>query len=210
MIKTKHCFACCLTSCIVAVIAASASAAVNIELQKNAVVRRSTVTLGDIARLTGGGTSTLKRYSKIDLTSLKDTGDEETISASLVTIRLLLAGFANDDFVIDGASETTIRRIENATVDEAVIESARTALAESWGIPVEQISVQLTRPLQNQVSRLEGLNIEVSPILSGVPKVGPSQIRFGAYEGGKLLQMFTASVLTTVKKELAIARVQIR
>ena len=156
------------------------------------------------------GQTNASQLADIDISELENVGDVEVIGQSLISLRLRIAGYDANEFHIEGAEKCKVRRIENKTIDEAVVESVRSSFARAWNLDIETVDVQLSRPLHAHVSKLETHNVEVRPVLSGEPKVGAVQVRFGAYESGKLLQTFTAAVVTTIEKELPIARVPLK
>ena len=195
---------------VVVIIPVRSNAAVSIELKENSVVRNSTVYLQDIATISGGDAALRARCGEVDVAALETIEDEEAVGRSLIAIRLLIAGIDAEDIGITGADSAKVRRIKNRTIDESVVEQARTVLASMWSIDVEDIAVQLTSPLRGGVADRLTSNFEVKPILSGEPKLGANQIRFGAYENGKLIEKFTASLEISVQKELAIATVPLK
>ncbi len=195
---------------VVAIFQVPSNGAVNIELKEHSVVRNSTVYLQDIATISGGDAALRARCGEVDVAALESIEDEESVARSLIAIRLLIAGIDSDDIGITGADLATVRRIKNRTIDEAVVEQTRAVLATMWALKVDDISVQLTSPLRGGVAERLTSNFEIKPILSGEPKLGANQMRFGAYENGKLIEKITASLEISVQKELAIATLPLK
>lgn len=186
-------------------LAQRAHASARIELSSNAVVNALTVRLDDIASIEGADTSTVDRLKQIDLTTLDAVGDSATISQSLLTVRLALAGFDDPDFELVGAKKVVVTRRPTQTTDQAAIAELRKELAKVWQSQPEDVLITLVRPLPLDVLELAQDNHDIKPLMVSTPRLGANVIKFGAYRRGSLQTTFSASVEIRLIKELAIA-----
>ena len=76
---------------------ASAGPGVDVELKERSTVRKSSVTVGDVAVLKGGSDELRERMEKIDLGDAPAGGQTLAIKARQVEYRLLLADFPAEE-----------------------------------------------------------------------------------------------------------------
>ena len=113
-----------------------------VTLSDRSVFPKENVTIGHVASLTGGVTSDRQRMATLDLT---DGEPDPIITRKLVIIRLRLAGFSADDFVLNGAERVTLSVARTAISTDRVIAVAKAELARRLGVSVEELKFDPNR-----------------------------------------------------------------
>ena len=116
--------------------AADRSDSVVIELLPEAATQGPFVSLGDVARISGGTEGLRSQFAGIDLADTPKTGAPEVITSSRVRLRLLLDRQTNAQFHLTGAGRVRVRRQDTPAAGmsqadriatlEALIRAART------------------------------------------------------------------------------------
>jgi flagella basal body P-ring formation protein FlgA len=120
-------------------------APVVVDLPERATVRTTIVTVGDVARLSGGDAASRERIAALDLADLPARGAGLTVSRRAVEYRLRLAGFDPPDFQVVGAERIGITAARRALSAEEVVAAARAELLRL--LPADGMTAELARPL---------------------------------------------------------------
>ena len=115
-----------------------------VTLSDRSVFPKENVTIGHVASLTGGVTSDRQRMATLDLT---DGEPDPIITRKLVIIRLRLAGFSADDFVLNGAERVSLSVARTAISTDRVIAVAKAELARRLSVSVEELKFDPNRPI---------------------------------------------------------------
>ncbi|MBX3444709.1 MAG: flagellar basal body P-ring formation protein FlgA [Planctomyces sp.] len=84
---------------------------IEIALRNQADVATAIVRIGDVAEVHSDDRAAAERLRQLDLTELREPGDEDTITLAHVRARMLLDGIATSSVRMTGARQTTVRRV---------------------------------------------------------------------------------------------------
>jgi len=136
---------------------------VQIQLRGQSMARSETITVGDVAELSGGTSVLRERIRRIDLGDAPKVTETVKISASQIVFRLQLTDLPNSSFQLFGVKEVVVVPFVDTLSEERVIAQARDLILKSFSWPEEDLVVRLARPLAVQlpkISEKEKVNIK--------------------------------------------------
>lgn len=193
-------------------LADSATEPVLVRLKPQAHVTDAIVRVEDIADVTGGAIGLRLQIAHLDLDELTSEPAHAEIPQRRVALRLQWAGIATDQFVISGASATSVNRAHQTLDDERLLEAIRDPLAAAWKVPPETVHLRLTQPLSRVLPN--GLDLpngfRLSPFLPPNLRPGSRRLTVGVYAGDELIETFSIGVTSSIHRPVAVARRPIR
>ncbi len=182
-----------------------------IQLRERNDVDHALVLLQDIAEVTGGDVALRRQMAQLDLEELELPPSQTTIRKSRVEVRLLLAGFRQDQFRMFGPDSVTAARQHPMLSDQSVVDSIRQPLADLWRIAPEFLLIRLTQPLEQSVPRGIELseNTVFRPFLNPGVVPGRSRLNLGVYAGDQLVHTFAVALDIQVERPVAIAKADV-
>lgn len=164
---------------------------VQIQLRAQSMARSETVTVGDVAELTGGTAVLRERIKRIDLADAPKVAETVRISASQIVFRLQLTDLPNTSFQVFGMKEVVVVPFVDTLSEERVIQQARELILKSHSWPEEDLMVRLARPLTVQLPKIsdkEKLDIKTE-LHTPVTELGRCQVNVAiVIDGEKRLQ----------------------
>jgi len=188
---------------------------VEVALRTSVTAPDGLLTLGDVAKLSGGDSATRERIERLDVANSSTAGNTATVSKKRVCLRLLLAGYSLTDFTVTGPDEISILSGESSagstgmvtSVDEATLEnSIRDALAERFHLAPEDLEVHLAAPLAPlpEIAGVSSRRLRIEPYLPSALRLGRTQMRVGLFVGDEFNK--TINVTADIAKYQEIAR----
>lgn len=169
------------------------------------------VTIGDIADVTGGTSSERKQILKLDLDDLSTSSSTSTLSRAQLEVRLLLAGFDQQDFELQGPLETQVRLTRPADFQDRVEQNLVDEIARQFGVPTADIQVQLldSKPLQSIQKKIDTSNYSLLAVFPSRLPVGEKKfhVDFMDHHGNRASGRFEARVI--VMKNVMVTTSQI-
>lgn len=164
---------------------------VHIQLRSQSMARSETITVGDVAELSGGSAVLRERIRRIDLAEAPKATETVKISASQIVFRLQLTDLPNASFQVFGVKEVIVVPFVDTLDDERVIQQARELILKSYSWPEEDLQVRLVRPMTIQlpkISNLQKLDVKTELHTPG-QKLGRCQVDVAiVIDGEKRLQ----------------------
>ncbi len=186
---------------------AAESEPVVVSLKPTASVGQQLVLIRDIAHLNGGNDDLRERIRRVDISDTPADDSSEKISRKRVEIRLLLAGIAHDDFVVDGAERVTVTLRNGGVVDAAVVDAIRASLSQQLSLDPKDVEVRIiqpiVRPIVSPETNLE--HIELKPYLPLNPRPGKLRVKVGVFVKGSLTHTFSVLLELTLYQTVPIA-----
>ncbi len=186
---------------------AAESEPVVVSLKPTASVGKQLVLIRDIAALRGGDDFVRERIRRVDISDTPAAGSSEQISRKRVEIRLLLAGIAHDDFVVDGAERVTVTLGSGGVGDAAVVDAIRASLSQQLSIDPKDVEVRIVQPIVQTLlspeTKLE--DIELKPYLPLNPRPGKLRVKVGVFVKGSLTHTFSVLLDLTLYQTVPIA-----
>jgi flagella basal body P-ring formation protein FlgA len=118
-----------------------------VELRGSADVSNRLVRVGDVADISGGTPGLRSQASGLDLLELSTIESTDEVTAARVTARLLIAGFAPDQFEVDGAECAQIAWRPDQSAEERVLAAIRRGVEERLYVPADEVAPELSQPL---------------------------------------------------------------
>jgi flagella basal body P-ring formation protein FlgA len=198
---------------LAAIMSNIASGEIRVALRPDATVVHETVTIGDVANVVASDEQVAELVRALDVDILRSVGDEAIVSRRQVEIRVLLEQLERLPPRVEGVEKAVVRRVEPPRLVDSVVEQQLTqAFAQFWGLPAEQISLQLATPLERLLpasfTPLPGDRLE--PMLQPSMLPGNLRVPVGVYRDRELVETFYVPVMAYVEREVAIARRVIR
>ncbi len=194
----------CVRSFAVLIVALSGSVAgatdpVVVELPEQAVARSSIVTIGDIARVSGGDAAARDRVARLDVAELKPRDPSAGVTRGVLEFRIQLAGIDPAGVVMTGADRVVVTVARRAVTAEEVVAAARAELVRWLPFPPDAATIELTRPVTVRLPEVpvgEVVTIRAQP---RSPSIGPgrTQMDVTVAVGGETL--LSLAVLFEVK-----------
>lgn len=185
----------CMYICIVSVVrgeTADSGVAV-IRLRPTMAASGPVITLADLADVSGGNAELRQRLLELDVADAKP-GSE--ITNRQIDIRLRLAGFQADEYVLAGASSVTGQTVPaDRTAD--VLQTIRQELAKNFSVEPDELDVRLTQGSESLQTRPSATRYEVF-VPPGV-KPGTVRLRVGWYRQEQFLQATPVMVEATIR-----------
>lgn len=185
---------------------------VRVVLRPRSTVDEQLVKTNDIAELQGGSPIVRRLIAELDVIEFSQGKISETISHSQLSLRLQLAGVAQNTYQLSGPEQATVLLQQRVVGDEHVIEIVRDALAEHWQVEPTDLHVRLSQPLPAAVRTLlaEDPNLTVSPFLSQEQTPGSMRLMLGVYDNNNLLKKVTVSLDVQLSRTVAVTTVPLR
>lgn len=120
---------------------------VTIELQPQSKVQFAIVTVGNVARLSGGDAALRDQIARLDLADLKPREQNLSISRRVVEYRLKLAGIDAASVLITGAERSSITSDRRVITAEEVVAAARLEVEHWLTVPREGVTIELAKPV---------------------------------------------------------------
>lgn len=144
---------------------------IQISLRSNTSVQSNQVVLGDIADISGNPLEMRSKLARLDVGVLRPNSDRLTIRQSLVGIRLRLAGWSAEEFIVTGADQAVVtRRRPEPLTDVAIESAAKLTMQGTLNVGPEEVRVLLASPFMGAVPRSlqqdDSLSVKVLPPLS--------------------------------------------
>ncbi|MFO0976479.1 MAG: flagellar basal body P-ring formation chaperone FlgA [Planctomycetaceae bacterium] len=182
-----------------------------IELRKNVTLTTVSPCLGDIATIQCRDERLRRNLEALEMPSMVEGAATLTVTQKQVRTRLLIAGYALDEFLLVGPTSVTATYREAATIsDTDVEEAALRSVAELMGGEVRDFKVQLNSPviqsLPKEMKELADPRITVRPQRTGLGMV-PMQIQI--WDGKDLKRTIPATCEVRKKHRVAVARVSL-
>ncbi len=136
-----------LAAGLVAAAGARADDPVTIELTATAAVGKSIVTVGDVARVSGGDAPTRDRVARTDVAELKARDTGAVVGRRTVEYRLLLAGFEPGAIRVVGAERATVTAARRTVTAEEVATAVRGELIRQLAGGADAPAVELALPI---------------------------------------------------------------
>jgi flagellar basal body P-ring formation protein FlgA len=116
-----------------------------VQLQEQAKVQNALVTIGDLARVSGGDAAIREQIERLDVADLKSREQNVSITRRVIEYRLRLAGLDSPQVQIVGADRTTISLNRRQVLAEEVVAVAREELLRRLAMPEGSVTVELAR-----------------------------------------------------------------
>ncbi|MBY0455838.1 MAG: flagella basal body P-ring formation protein FlgA [Gemmataceae bacterium] len=175
----------------------SAADPVVVELSDRAAVGTALVTVGDVARLSGGTPALRDQIARLDLVEFKSRDRGTDVLRRAVEFRAQLAGIDTGSVRVVGAERVTITPVRRAVTSDEVFAAARAVVLRDF--PDGEVLVELARPL---VVKLPDILAQERPDIraktQGRPgATGRTQVDVTIECGGE--QLLSCAVLLDVK-----------
>jgi flagella basal body P-ring formation protein FlgA len=163
---------------LVAALAPSALAAdpVVVRLSERATAPAAVVTVGHVAKVSGGSTRRREQVAALDLA---DRADGLSVTKRRVEYRLKLAGLTDDEFVLLGADAVAVGVVRNTVSAERVAAAAKVELAKRLGKSTDELFLDLVQPVPEaalpEVADGDEVGFEATPH-GGAPRLGRTQM----------------------------------
>lgn len=183
------------------VIAAGAYAADTLTFKEEAVVRGTTVRLGDLAEIGGDNAAAL---ANIEVTAAPAPGSSKNLNASLVASRLRNAGLDPSSIEIKGASQIRATASSMEISKEMLAESLRQFIEREMPWDPTDAEIEVPLPLENVVTA-EG---EVTLAWRANPQykyLGPGAFRGTIAVDGKVERTLVCKAIIEAYGEVAVA-----
>jgi flagella basal body P-ring formation protein FlgA len=131
-----------------------AAGLLRVELRERSAVTDRLVTVGDVADISGGTADLRSQASALDLLELSTDHALEEVAAARVTARLLIAGFAPDEFQVEGAELAQVTWQDAQSAEERVLAAIRRGVEERLYVPAAEVAPQLAQPLPAALTQL--------------------------------------------------------
>lgn len=164
-----------LASCCWLSVAGYARGVIVALAQQPVAIKHRTVRIGDVARVVGGTTEQQRFIAELDLETLVDQNECEVQKTQVVT-RLLLSGFARDDFEVTGPESVNAWRTSPSQIRDHLIRGLVAALGNQFGMQPQSISVRLVDP--DSLSEIESVFPEPTFDVQMVP---PNEFPIGKH-----------------------------
>ncbi len=134
-------------ACIACIGELRAAEPVTVELRDRATVGSSVVTIGEVALISGGDTTTRERIGRVDLAELKARESSVSVGRKSVEYRLILAGFDANRVRVTGAERSTISLTRRPITIEEVTTAAKTELLRHLANSADPVAIELAQPV---------------------------------------------------------------
>ncbi len=184
-------------------------AAVEIHLRDTAEVSESRIQLSDVADIRADSDATAQKLSELDVAVLDEDSESLLLTARRISIRLRLAGFTPDAFVLTGSPDVLVQRLARRPITDSRIEQAAIpTMVSALGVDADHLSVQLSTPLVATLPRVlrsdPDIRVEVLPPLT--PRIGTVSLTVRLWRGSQLVHTRSGRFEVLQKQHVAIAR----
>lgn len=158
-------------------------AGLTINLPKEATVETETLTLGQIAEITGEEAIAAKARA-VELGRISLPGQKVTIERSLIASRLVCSGVTAGDYALSGADKVVVSQRTSVIKSSSFVESAASFLADS----IREQSIAKWEPLRSPAELVlsnQARNIELSPRLISRGANGQANIEVSVIADGR-------------------------
>jgi len=207
-----------LTATMFAIVGATANARaqfdepVRIALRDNVVSNRTVVSIGELVETSGGNSSHRAKIAKLKLEIDREGNSTPTVSRSEILARILLAGFATDEFELTGPDEIQLRSANPIAVDLEISKAIQRHLSKSFNIDEQSIdvSLQLDQEQIDAFSRLTSEQHIIRPLENANQMIGRRMIELGVFSGNQLISSVRILATTSIRKQILVTSRPIR
>lgn len=202
-----------LVNSLVWICCSSCCAQIILRLPPNVTVHSRNVRMIDIVTPSVADQRAALMLRLADVATIKPDSSEVEIKKSFLRIRLMLAGWSEDRFRIDGPDTVVVRFEEGRVTTDSDVEKAATeTMAVVLGARDEDLRVRLSRPfMQSLPSALQtkyGLRVEVSAPVRAEP--GTTSLTVRLWDGRNLALTRTGRFDVLKKHRVAVSRVSLQ
>ena len=153
---------------------AQSSDVVRVTLLSSAAIDDTIITLEQIATVDGGPSHLRQRIAKIDVADVKTGNQAQSVSADQVRFRLILAGFDESRFRIDGARRVDIRETGDAVSQRRILSEADAAVRRRYAGDGSRLQLTPARGVVAPLLILQrGDDVRLdAAIATGAPTIG--------------------------------------
>lgn len=154
-----------------------------VTLPEKATAPGGVVTLGHVAKLSGGTESTRQKMAALDI---EDRGGV-TVTKKQIAIRLKLAGIADDEFVLAGSDRVAVGGNGGTLTAEKAVVVAKAELAKRLGKPESELFIDLVQAVlakMPETTAADDVEIEAVPNV-GTVRLGRTQMNVTVRVNGK-------------------------
>jgi flagella basal body P-ring formation protein FlgA len=190
---------------------ASDTTPVQISLRSQAICSGDTITIGDVAEISGGSPLLRDRIRRLDVGEAPKSKESVKVTAAQIEFRLQLTDLPKRSFQVFGVKEIIVVPFVETLSEERIIELARQRIIKSYSWPEEDIQVRLVRPLAVQLPKVSGNEKVVIRVEPHAPiyEFGRCQIDVTVLLDGEKRMQFPLHFETKLLKEIPVAAVSI-
>lgn len=170
-------------------------------------LQTSRVTIGDVAKLTGGSSALRTRISSLDLDTLNATSGACRISRRQLEMRILVDGLPRTDFRVVGPTEIVVRGSTAKQLQQHLEQRIADEITRQFGLDPETVGVRLDnlQQIQSTESLLANAPFQSKVLLQTKLPIGKVavQMEFEKAGGERFLQSFDARVIVSMEVALA-------
>jgi flagella basal body P-ring formation protein FlgA len=199
-----------MVSIFTLLLAAQAGAdTVRIELRPEGSVDSEVIRLNDIARISGCSAVLKTELEQLDISQLTKDTDSVNIRHSLVAIRLQLAGWSTQEFMIFGSAVVNVKRREPQAITDASVEAAALKTMQlTLNVGADQLRVQLNSPFMSSLTKRmqqdDSLRVEVLPPVNS--RIGAASLTVRFWRGDQLIYARTGKFEILRRQQVAVTR----
>lgn len=186
---------------------------VTVALRPSAAVNGRLVLIGDIADVQSGNRWLASTVARIDISDPPLEGRATLLRKSQVEIRLMLAGYTQDQFQVVGAPATRVGLIAASPVDDAAVMAAvRRELVSKLDVAAADVNLVLLKPLQlrTDYDRAAPGDVRLDVRLPTSVKSKVLNTKIGIHVQGRLNEVANASFEMTIDARVAKTRADVR
>ena len=167
----------------------------------------------DILTLSRGDDRVLELLRKLDIASLRPTESRLTVRRSFIRIRLMLSGWSDSQFRLNGPETVVIKYREAQAITDSDIElAAAKTMSSVLGTRIDDLKVRLSQPfmqaLPSAVQGKHGFTVEVAAPARAAPGAATMTVRLW---DGRNLAVTRAGRFEVLKKHrVAVTRVSLQ
>lgn len=155
-----------------------AAGRMRVQLRERTIATERVVTIGDVAEVHGGTAESRTQAAALDLLELTAEQDSDRLTAARVTARLLIGGFAPEQFEVTGAGVVEVSWQPAQSSEDRVLAAIRRGVEERLYVPEDEVSPQLAQPLPAALMQLldHAPDAIVSAKFAAVPTGGRTRV----------------------------------
>lgn len=167
-----------------------------VELHERIAVCERLVRVGDAAEIRGASAELRARAAGLDLLELSPNQTAEQVTAARLTARLLIAGFAPEQFRVGGASMTEVVWRTEQSAEERVLAAIRRGVEERLYVPADEVSPQLAQPLATELVQFleQTPDAAVEARFAAVPTGGRTRVELWLAAPGAATRVTAANI----------------
>lgn len=183
---------------------ASAAGKIVLRLSAETVIENETVTLGDIAEISGAGEETIKRLKAVSLGYAPNVGLTREMRKQDILLAVAAAGFAKTDFALDAPARVIVRRAAQIVSRDALREAVEKAVLTNF--QNGDVTVKIVRLDLPTDARIPTGNTQIRASISGIANFfAPFSVSLEVSVEGKTARRFAATVSIEATAEILVA-----